>query len=367
MTALDPRPLLRSRPRRILVACDELEVAGGLLRFERTGAVLRRHGHEVALARLSDRSAPPRHTPLPVLTFAEAQQSGWDAVMVPGAGFPDEVIAKFAMFRNEQFGVRVQHFLNDQSRRAAFKRVNTHLSPHLVVINNLAWPVGSYSEFTAERFHVLLGAVDFERFREGVRLREARPSDEWIIGGLAGKNPEPLIESLPLLGKGAKLRLFGPLPAELRRRYARLVDTGRIELPGTLAEDALPAFYAGVDCVAMTELHAGWSNLVAEAMASGVPVVCTGHGTVAFAFNQETALVVDTPTPACLASAINALWRDVQLAEKLRAAASRVISQYTWEKYAAGLLELIDNYGDGSSLRGQNSRSSIFSERQRMR
>ena len=363
MTTRGPERLLKPRPRRILVACDELVVSGGFLRFERTGAVLRRQGHEVAVARLSDQSAPARPSPLPVLTFAEARASNWDAVMVPGAGFRDEVIAMFAMFRSERFGVRVQHFLNDQTRRSAFKRVNDHLSPHLVVINNLAWPPGSYSEFTADRFHVLLGAVDFERFQRGAHLREPRRADEWIIGGLARKNPEPLIESLLLLPRGSKLRLFGPEPPELRRRYADLIDAGRIELTGILAEEALPEFYAGLDCVAMTELHAGWSNLVAEAMASSVPVVCTSHGTAAFAFDQETALVVDEPTPARLASAISALREDAGLAGKLRAAAAKVISQYTWQDYAGRLLELVDGCEDELRRGGLSARAAFAEPR----
>jgi hypothetical protein len=175
--------------------------------------------------------------------------------MVPGAGFPDETIVRFANFRQPQFGLRVQHILNDQQRLAAFKAVNQSFAPHVVIFNNDAWPPESFTNFFADRFHILLGAVDVAKFRP-VATRMTRV-DRWIVGGQAGKNPAPLIESLSLLGPEVSVRLFGPDRFGLAQQHPDLIESGRLELVGRLLGDDLCRFFHRVDCVVTTETMAG--------------------------------------------------------------------------------------------------------------
>jgi hypothetical protein len=95
----------------------------------------------------------------------------------------------------------------------------------------------------------------------------------------------------------------------------------------------------------MTETSAGWANLVAEAMASGVPVVCTPHGTAAFAQHDETALVVLEPTPSALGAAVLRLRADRALSSRLAERARTGIEGYSWDSYARQLLRLIQHDG----------------------
>ena len=141
------------------------------------------------------------------------------------------------------------------------------------------------------------------------------------------------------------MRLYGLDPFGLAERYTSLISEKRLEILGPLLGDqALYDFYQRVDCVAMTETFAGWANLAAESMACGIPVVCTAHGTTAFAFDNETALLVD-PTPESLSKALTRLRTDFSLCTNLAINARRVISKYTWEKYAQLLLKLIKHDG----------------------
>ena len=102
----------------------------------------------------------------------------------------------------------------------------------------------------------------------------------------------------------------------------------------------LAAFYDDVDCVVSSEANAGWANLAAEAMASGVPVVCTRHGTEAFARDGETALVV-APEATAIAHAIERLRGDATLCRDLAERARETIGAFSWERYSRELLTLL--------------------------
>ena len=335
-------------PQRILVACHNLVLCGGLLRFERLGTVLRSWGHEIAfLVLVGSKSTQHMHTALPVLSLEQAASMQWDAVMVPGAGFPDETIQRLSTLRGKCFGIRVQHILNDQSLRDGFMKVNETFQPDIVVFNNTHWPAGSFTDFQADRFHVLPGAVDLKVFRPTTYRAHPLTAGKWVIGGQAGKNPEPLIESLLYLPAHVTLKLFGHHSDQLAGKYQALLDDGRLEFLGPLYGDAaMSGFYREVDCIVMTETSAGWSNMVAEAMASGVPAVCTPHGTTVFAVPEKTALVINIPTPETIASEVRRLINDQLLCLRLAEQARITIEAYPWKYYARQLLQLIKHDGD---------------------
>lgn len=332
----------RSRPDRILLVAERVARRGGFMRFERLARVL---GEIVCAVR--DPAAGTLTSTLPVISWEEAAASQWDLTMVPGAGFLlPETVEGLAAFKDERFGIRMQHILNDQTRRQRFFAVNRAFRPHLVVFNNLDWPVGSFKDLSAERFHTVLGGVDLERFP--YRRRQARQSGErWVIGALSKKNPLPLIAALDHLPEHACLRLFGQDQQGLDQQFSALIDAGRLELLGVLDDDALPDYYAGVDCIVSTETFAGWSNLCAEAMASGAPVVCTPQGTGAFARDGETALVVPEPEPAALADRLDRLMTAPEQAADMARAARTAIEPFSWETYARNLMAIA--YRDGHS------------------
>jgi glycosyltransferase involved in cell wall biosynthesis len=328
---------------RICVACHDLAVAGGIFRFERFGQVAERWGHEVVFVRFSEQRIPPRASRIPAMTMTEARSMHWDVVMVPGAGFPEATIARFRELVDPRFGVRVQHVLNDEARLPAFLAVNRAFRPDVVVVNNRHWSRDRLADLTAPEVHVLEGAVDGEHFRPRPWGERTGP---YRVGGLANKNPGPLVEVVRML-PDCMLDLFGP-PGDLAERAGDLVQQGRIVLRGVLTEDALPGYYRGLDCVVHTETMAGWANLAAEAMASGVPLICTHAGTLAFAEHEVTALVVE-PEPSAIGSAIGRLRREPGLSERLARQGRERISAFTWEAWTASLLELVK--ADGRATR----------------
>src|SRR5581483_3957177 len=112
------------------------------------------------------------------------------------------------------------------------------------------------------------------------------------------------------------LKLYGPQDA-LPAGHDDLVNTGRLRLAGPLWGRDLAEFYHGIDCFLSPETHAGWCNAAAEAMACGVPVICTHPGTGAFAEDRVTALVLEKPAPEAIAAAVRELEASPGLAQSL--------------------------------------------------
>ena len=116
---------------------------------------------------------------------------------------------------------------------------------------------------------------------------------------------------------------------------------GRLVPRGILFGADLAAFYHDIDVFCSAEGHAGWCNPAAEAMASGVPLVTTIHGTLAFAHEGRTAHVLDEATGHSIARAVTAL-TDAPDAMHTMAGRGRVlIRDLTWESYTASLLDLL--------------------------
>ena len=200
-------------------------------------------------------------------------------------------------------------------------------------------PTRSFADFGARKFVFIEGAVDPVHFapRTSAVLRY-RP-DRKVIGSQAKlRSLPPLMEALRLLPDEISLSLFGPVPA-LAGRYQDMVDSGRVRFVGPLSEEDLPRFYHDCDCVVHSERFAGWANLAAEAMACGIPVICTRHGTLAFAEHGETALVIDEPTPEAIAAAVQRLFADDALAHRIASNGRQRITELSWSEYALRLMD----------------------------
>jgi glycosyltransferase involved in cell wall biosynthesis len=95
--------------------------------------------------------------------------------------------------------------------------------------------------------------------------------------------------------------------------------------------------YSQADIFVSGERRAGWANTAAEAMACGLPVVCTPSGSRDFAAHNETALVVPFAYPFLLRRQIKRLIEDPELRLRLAEAGYRKIGEFTWDALAERL------------------------------
>lgn len=172
------------------------------------------------------------------------------------------------------------------------------------------------------------------------------------------------IESKLLLG-GVNTEMFYPAPGERDAGVIRVLCSGDPrERKGTgaiieavriarereprlvldtyhgagIPQEGMARKYSSADIFVEGSWQAGWNNPAAEAMACGVPVVCTDIGGVKdFAFDGETALLVPPKDPRAMASAILRLAGDERLRESLAARALKHIRTFDWDESAERL------------------------------
>lgn len=327
---------------RLLVLCETFKISGGLLIFERVGRVLARWGHLLAWLPLAPGPRPDFAVHCPVLGREDAFGREWDAVMLPGVGFSSPMLDSLHEFLDARLGLRVQHVLGDRRREERFVRANRLFRPHLVLFNNHEWKPENHIAFPEGRCEHLVGAVDACLFRPGIPGRSGRPQEKFVIGGQArrNKNPDRLIAALRQLPERFQLQLFGPVEIP-RRPLQDLIETGRLVFTGILPEEKLALWFRGLDAYVSTETTAGWCTAAAEAMASGIPVVCTPAGTLSFARHEDTALVLPSPAPEQLRRSILRLATEPEFALRLARRARRGIEGFGWEDYSARMVDRI--------------------------
>ena len=267
--------------------------------------------------------------------------------MIPGAGGSDEMLALLSQLKDRRFGTRVQHVLSDPSRLPRFVVANRAFEPDIVLFNNSQWRAPFPVELRARKHHVVAGAVDTDTYFP--LSAERRQEDGMVIGAYAAKNLSPVLRALASLPASFSARLYGPEPQDLHASLADLGLTERVSSKGPLFRSDLAALYRSCDVVITAELVAGWCNTAAEAMACGVPVVCSRHGTVDFAQHEKTALVLSEVSPEAIAGALTRLRDDESLVRQIAAGGVSLMRSFTWAKYASKMLEAISDVAPPSA------------------
>lgn len=143
-----------------------------------------------------------------------------------------------------------------------------------------------------------------------------------------------------LLGKG-------PFEPELRKVAATLGLQKRIRWVSQMPQQELFALYQTMHCFLFPSLHDSSGNVVLEAQANGLPVICLDLGGPATLVTPETAIVVSTKgrdehdVVRGLVLAIERLAQDENgRAAMGRAAMANVNATMTWENRVNGALAL---------------------------
>ncbi len=152
----------------------------------------------------------------------------------------------------------------------------------------------------------------------------ARPVILFVGRLRAYKGLPYLLEALTRIDANLVIAGDGPEAGSLRARCRELRLTDRVHFAGHLPEDQLPAAYQAADVFVLpSHLPSEAFGLVlVEAMASGLPVICTelGTGTSEVIRHDETGLVVPPADPSALALALERLLADPALRQRLGAA-----------------------------------------------
>lgn len=159
---------------------------------------------------------------------------------------------------------------------------------------------------------------------------------------IVARNLEPIYDNATALRAFAIVRAAlplvrlviagtGPEADRLRALASELRVDDAVEFAGRLEREAMATRLRESSVALNPSRIDNMPNSVLEAMASGVPVVSTNVGGVPYIVNDgETALLVPSSDPVCMAEAVLKLLRDADLAQRLRSAGLASVRAYTW-------------------------------------
>lgn len=134
---------------------------------------------------------------------------------------------------------------------------------------------------------------------------------------------------------GGKGWLYDEIFARVKER--RVED--RVRFTGYVADTDLPLWYNAADMVVFPSLYEGFGLPVAQAMASGTPVVAADVAAIPEAAG-EAALLFDPLDSAALANRMANVLADAALAATLRQRGLRRAQAFSWNESARRLVEV---------------------------
>ena len=144
----------------------------------------------------------------------------------------------------------------------------------------------------AERIQTLYNRIDIEAVQaEQVTRESARdflglPQEAWVVGNVGRLHPDKdqatlirgFAQALPQLPTGSLLAIMGrgQLEASLKNLASELGVSGQVRFLGQVANGR--RYFKAFDVFALTSDHEPFGMVLLEAMAAGVPVICSDCG-----------------------------------------------------------------------------------------
>jgi glycosyltransferase involved in cell wall biosynthesis len=215
------------------------------------------------------------------------------------------------------------------------------------------------SQFTLEqleakgfkRLAVWKGGVDIARFHPSNR------SKQWRIKLSDGQPNKPLVVFISRLSREKRGDWLLPIVKEIPGIRLAIVGDGpdreRLEsvfagtptvFTGYLRGADLAAAYASGDVFAFTGAEETYGNVVAEAMASGLPVIAPKSGGVVDLVDEGvTGYLYPPEDMQILLKRVKELTGDLEKARKMGKAGQKKAEQYAWEATLDPLLDLYED------------------------
>ena len=128
----------------------------------------------------------------------------------------------------------------------------------------------------------------------------------------------------------------GPMRAELES-VAREIHPGIVQFTGFIHREELAAYYALAECFVFPTHTDTWGLVINEAMACGLPVVCTRVAGCAADLIRENGRLVSVGNIPELRMAMEEIAQRSDLRERMGRASTKLIQAHSPERCAAGL------------------------------
>ena len=228
------------------------------------------------------------------------------------------------------------------THKAAMLAALGHAGALLIGSRSFAEEVRQNHGTPIERFTIVPGAVDTERFTPG----EVHEPLTLLYHGRVDRRKGALdmLDAMARLQRRPRLIVsgIGPDVAAVASRVEELGLSDGVEQTGYVAYDDVPAVYKRADIFLSPTYAEGFSNTILEAMASGLPVVsCRAVGVVDCIRDGENGLLVAPGDVPALAGAIERMLSDDGLRMRLRSQALDDVRRlYSWSAVAKQIREV---------------------------
>jgi glycosyltransferase involved in cell wall biosynthesis len=320
-----------------------LGVFGGVRRFVEIGNELIRRGH--------------RYT----VYHPDGGRPGW----LPFAG----AVRPLSEARGAHHQIAI---CNDPPLLDDFQRIRADLKLFYFVLENIrgersiarhkGWSIVANSTGMAERLwrryrvraDKVVGGINLDMFQplpQGVRAEQfriltfgrlsRRKKGVPIVVGAVESLARRISRSKGADGRPVKLVLFDHVgPGNERDPRDEFHCAVPYEFHINRPQEELARLYSGCDLFVSAEKRAGWANTVAEAMACGVPVVCTRSGARDLAIHGETAWVVRRHR-WFVERGLGVMYGDPEKARRISDSAIEHVRDYSWDRVVDQLLEVV--------------------------
>jgi glycosyltransferase involved in cell wall biosynthesis len=154
-----------------------------------------------------------------------------------------------------------------------------------------------------------------------------------------GELPQQLRERIGLVFAGD-----GPLRGELEA-LARDIYPGNVHFPGFVDRDELAPYYSLAECIVLPTYTDTWGLVVNEAMACGLPVICTHVAGCAAELVQSNGRLVEPGSVTELRQAMMEIGMDPTLRDGMAAQSEAMIALFSPEAWASGIVEAAQAVG----------------------
>ena len=199
-------------------------------------------------------------------------------------------------------------------------------------------------DIDAEKIHIVpWGGPEFRDQGSGIR-DQGNPYILSLGAAEPRKNFVTLVRAFEIMKNvNARLIIAGPSAygiGEIRRAISSSFAKDRIELRGFVSEEEKEKLLLDAAVFVYPSLLEGFGLPVLEAMAAGVPVVASNRSSLPEVMG-EAGILVDPYKPEEIAQAVDAVLADQELAAELSRRGKERAQQFTWEKTAETVLEIL--------------------------
>jgi len=239
------------------------------------------------------------------------------------------------------------------THRRAMRAVLDHAGALLIGSRSFAREVEENHGTSPDRFTIVPGAVDTERFapRKDREPGEILEEPVLLYHGRVDRRKGALVlldAFAELAEERPLLRLvvsgIGPDSGAVEERVRELGLGDRVEIPGYADYWTAPAVYRRGDVFVSPTFAEGFSNTILEAMATGLPIVSTrAVGVVDCLRHRENALLCEPGDATGLAEQLRLVLDDEPLRRRIAAASLREArTLYSWPTIACGISKVYE-------------------------